>query len=117
VSEEFEKILPSGLSGKFVRFVQTPTPNDRRLVAMLKDGSKRLVECETCGNTEYMNVEVFGNPQEIDSQRQSEADKYYVRCHNPKCSGHGSGLFLTTVTEDSKLLGRFRNIFRPPDAR
>jgi len=112
VSEEFERISPNGLTGNFVRFVQTPTPNDRRLVAMLKDGSKRLVKCETCGSTEYMNVEEFKNPQGADAYRMREADKHYVRCHNPKCSGHGSGLFVTAVTEDRQLLGRFRNRFR-----
>jgi hypothetical protein len=112
VSEEFESIFPSALQGKFVRFVQTPTQNDKRLVALLKDGSKRLVKCETCGNTEYMNVELFGNPQKADSQRSSQTDKHYVRCHNPKCSGHGSGIFLTTVTENSQLFGRLRNRFR-----
>ena len=112
MSEESEKILPSGLPGNFVRFVQTPTPNDKRLVVMLKDGSKRLVQCETCGNTGYMNVEEFRNPQGADTQRMREVDKYYVRCHNPKCSGHGSGVFLTAVTENSQLLGRFRNRFR-----
>jgi hypothetical protein len=112
VSEEFEKISPSGLQGNFVRFVQTPTQNDKRLVAMLKDGSKRLVQCETCASTEYMNVEEFRDPHGADAHRMREADKYYVRCHNPKCSGHGSGLFLTTVTENRQLLGRFRNRFR-----
>lgn len=112
MSEEFEKIFPSGLQGEFVRFVQTPTPKDKRLVAMLKDGSKRLVQCETCGNTEYMNVEEFKNPQGADAQRMRETDKYYVRCHNPNCSGHGSGLFLTTVTENRQLFGGLRNRFR-----
>jgi hypothetical protein len=112
MSEEFEKIFPSALQGRFVRFVQTPTPSDRQLVAMLKDGSKRLVQCETCGNTEYMNAEEFKNPQDADAQRMREADKYYVRCHNAKCSGHGSGLFITAATDESQLLGRFRNRFR-----
>ena len=112
MSEEFEKIFPSAMQGKFVRFVQTPTPNDKRLIVMLKDASKRLVQCETCGSTEYMNVEEFKNPQSGDSQRMKESDKYYVRCHNAKCSGHGSGTYLTTVTADSQLLGRLRNRFR-----
>jgi len=112
VSEELEKIFPSKLQGIFVSFVQTPTASDRRLVAMLKDGSKRLVQCETCGNTEYMNVEEFKNPQSADSTRGSERDKYYVRCHNPKCSGHGSGLYITAVTGEHQTFGRLKNRFR-----
>jgi hypothetical protein len=112
VSEEIEKILPSAMQGSFVSFVQMPTPTDKRLIVMLKDGSKRLVQCETCGTTEYMNVEKFSNPQSADRTRGSEPEKYYVRCHNPKCSGHGSGLFITAVSGNSEMFGRLKNRFR-----
>ena len=111
MNEDYDKIFPSELQGNFVRFVEIPTSNGKRLVAMLKDGSKRLVKCETCGKTEHMNVEEFKNPQTADGTRTSEADKYYVRCGNPDCSGHGTGIYLTTVRENSQLLGRFRKRF------
>jgi hypothetical protein len=112
VSEEFETIYPSKLQGSFVRFVHTPTHDDRRLIALIRDGSERLVQCETCGSTEYMSVEDFKNPQAADEQRMREADRYYVRCSNPKCSGRGSGIFLTAVAANRQLFGRLRNRFR-----
>lgn len=53
---EHEKIGVAELENKLVRFIQFPTQKDRRLLVELKDGSRRLVQCEKCGKTDGLEV-------------------------------------------------------------
>jgi hypothetical protein len=51
-----EKIGVSELESKLARLVQFLTQKDRRLIVELKDGSRRLVQCQKCGRTDSLEV-------------------------------------------------------------
>jgi len=53
---ELETIGVSGLEGRVVCFIQFPTRKDRRLIAELRDGSRRVVQCEKCGKTDSLEA-------------------------------------------------------------
>ena len=55
-SAELDTIDVSGLEGRVVRFTQFPTRKDRRLIAELRDGSRRVVQCEKCGKTNSLEA-------------------------------------------------------------
>ena len=53
---ELETIGVSGLEGRVAHLVQFPSPRDRRLIAELSDGSRRVVQCEKCGKTNSLEA-------------------------------------------------------------
>jgi hypothetical protein len=53
---ELKKIRVSELEGQVARFAQFPNRKDRRLIAELKDGSRRVVQCEKCGKTNSLEA-------------------------------------------------------------
>ena len=53
---EPETIGVGGLEGRVARFIQFPTRRDKRLIAELRDGSRRVVQCEKCGKSSSLEA-------------------------------------------------------------
>jgi len=83
---EQEKIGVAELENKLARFVQFPTQKDRRLIVELKDGSRRLVQCEKCAKTDGLEVRP-------DSSRFAN---YLIICRNDS-----TRLFITIKPEEA----------------
>ena len=80
-SAELETIGVSGLEGQVARFIQFPSPRDRRLIAELRDGSRRVVQCEKCGKTNSLEAR----------PNSARFTNYLILCRNDS-----TRLFLTT---------------------
>lgn len=55
-SVELETIGVTGLEGQVVKFVHFPTRKDKRLIAELRDGSRRVIQCDKCGKTNSLEA-------------------------------------------------------------
>ena len=79
---ELETISVTGLEGQVVKFVHFPTKKDKRLIAELRDGSRRVIQCDKCGKTN--SLEARPNSPRFTN--------YLILCRNDS-----TRLFLTVV--------------------
>ena len=79
---ELETIGVTGLEGQVVKFVHFPTRKDKRLIAELRDGSRRVIQCDKCGKTN--SLEARPNSPRFTN--------YLILCRNDS-----TRLFLTVV--------------------
>ena len=82
---ELETIGVTGLEGQVVKFVHFPTRKDKRLIAELRDGSRRVIQCDKCGKTN--SLEARPNTPRFTN--------YLIVCRNDS-----PRLFLTTTQDD-----------------
>jgi len=79
---ELETISVAELERQAARFIHFPSRKDRRLIVELKDGSRRVVQCEKCGKTNSLEAQP-NTPRFMN---------YLILCRNDS-----TRLFLTTT--------------------
>jgi hypothetical protein len=86
-SVELETIGVTGLEGQVVKFVHFPTRKDKRLIAELRDGSRRVIQCDKCGKTN--SLEARPNSPRFTN--------YLILCRNDS-----TRLFLTIIRDNQE---------------